>query len=66
MADHAFLAMRADLVDRGLLDGEHRLTDAGHAYVNELLERLPREVALCDPDGPPVLWNLRKRRPRHA
>lgn len=61
MADASFLAMRADLVERGLLDDEHRLTKAGHAYVDELIVRLPAEEAAFDPDGPRVFWNLRKR-----
>lgn len=61
MPDAAFLAMRADLVVRGLLDDGHRLTGAGHAYVDELLERLPNEQAPCDPDAPRVRWNFKRR-----
>jgi hypothetical protein len=66
MSDQAFLAMRAELVERGLLNDEHRLTDAGHAYVDELFERLPGEEAAFDPEGPRVFWNLRKRRRSRA
>jgi hypothetical protein len=59
MAGPHFLAMRAGLIERGLLSQDHRLTDAGHAYVDALLERLPEEEAPCDPDGPRVRWNMR-------
>jgi len=61
MLDGRFLAMRAGLVARGLLDGEHRLTAAGDAYVDELLDGLPREEAPSDPDAPRVRWNWPKR-----
>jgi len=62
MSDPGFLAMRADLVERGLLTEEHRLTTAGHAYVEELLDRLPTEEAPCDPEKPRVRWNFKRRR----
>ncbi|MBN9504956.1 MAG: hypothetical protein J0I69_02925 [Altererythrobacter sp.] len=66
MADTAFLAMRADLIARGLLTPEHRLTDAGHAHVDALIERLLDEEAPCDPTRPRVRWNRRRGRSARA
>ena len=37
-----FDAMRANLIKRGLLDPERRLTPAGHAYVDNLIRDLKR------------------------
>lgn len=66
MADTRFLAMRADLIARGLLTPEHRLTEAGHVYVEALLELLPDEEVPCDPTKPRVRWNRRGNRHRRG
>lgn len=58
MPDPAFLAMRADLVDRGLLTGEFRLTPAGHAHVDALVAELATAEAPCAPDAPRVVWRI--------
>lgn len=59
-----FLAMRADLVSRGLLDEGHRLTPDGHVYVDQLLDCLVEAEAPCDPSRPRVRWNTRRDRRR--
>ena len=52
--------MRADLQRRGLIDDEHRLTEAGDAYCAALLERLPRVQAGPMPAGKrPARWDMR-------
>lgn len=62
----AFIAMRADLVARGLIDREYRLTAAGHAHVRALLIELPRRTAPCDPARRRVRWNFSRRWRRHG
>lgn len=64
MTDVAFLAMRADLVGRGLLTGDFRLTAAGNAHVDELLFRLPLQSPPPPPGGPGVRWNVKWRKAR--
>lgn len=60
----AFQAMRANVVARGLLDSEHRLTDAGHDHARDLLGQLRTAEASYDPHGPCVFWNVRFRAAR--
>ncbi len=67
MADPAaeFQLMRARLVAQGLLEAvgdEFRLTDAGNAHVEVLIERLLVEEA-PEPSKPPVRWNFDRRAP---
>lgn len=53
--------MRADLVRRGLITPGGQLTDAGNAYVDELLDRLsrqPPEPAVWGKPG--VRWTRRR------
>lgn len=52
--------MRADLVARGLLDAEFRLTEAGHAHVDALIGVLLVSQAPCEPDKPRVKWNYQR------
>lgn len=70
MARAAFLAMRTDLIARGLLSaehsGEHRLTEAGHAHVGALIEHLQDEEAPCDPTKARVRWSRRRGRSARA
>jgi hypothetical protein len=41
-----FPALRQSLLERGLIDAEHRLTPAGNVYVDEMLRELPRVVGV--------------------
>lgn len=51
MADHAraayaaFSLMRENLLARGLLDSEYRLTAAGHAYVDDIIAERKAAIA---------------------
>lgn len=58
-----FDAMRARLFERGLLDGEYRLTEAGHAHVRAVMDELAEAEAPSDPSAPRVFWrhNFRQR-----
>ncbi len=51
-----FLDMRARLVARGLLTGDFRLTAAGQAHAEALIERLQHEEA-APASRPAVRWN---------
>lgn len=62
----SFLAMRGALVERGLVDGEFRLTAAGQAYVDKLIERLMDAPDPTPPRKPPVIWNYNRRVFREA
>ncbi len=68
MADPAFLAMRVDLVERGLLTAEHRLTPAGHAHVEQLIGELRGAEAPGESEVVRVFWShsFRQRRRAHA
>lgn len=58
-----FQAMIDDLKARGLIDDERRLTDAGNAHVDRLLEDLKLEEA-PEPPAVPVRWNNSRGRMR--
>lgn len=53
-----FLAMRAGLVERGLISADFALTEAGEAYVFGLIDGLKRIEAEPDYAGPRVRWNF--------
>ena len=57
----AFHSMRGDLIARGLLSPELRLTEAGNAHTEQLIEELTEVVAENDSSGPRVQWNLKGR-----
>lgn len=57
----SFDAMRASLVERGLLSADFKLTPAGHAHADVLIA----ELAVAEDDGAPgktaVRWNTGRR-----
>lgn len=53
----SFIRMRQRLIDRGLLDAEFRLTDAGNTHVDRLIERLKRAESTAGPKHT-VFWNV--------
>lgn len=57
-----FAMMRADLVRRGLLDADFKLTDAGRDYADQLLLDLRDVEARQDPAGARVVWNTSRGR----
>ncbi len=59
MSDPAFLAMRAGLVERGLLDEDFSLTDVGHSHCEALIRDLRRSEGESAPDRDRVRWNYR-------
>jgi len=66
MTAPGFLAMRAELVERGLLDDEHRLTRAGHAHVDSLIAELAEAEAPPFPLRHPVRWRFNRKGWPHA
>ena len=58
----SFARMRASLVERGLIDEQHRLTAAGRTYTDELLEQLKAAEAYNDPAERGRKWDMRWRR----
>ena len=66
VAESGFHAMRADLVQRGLLDERLRLTAAGHAHAELLMAEYRVAEAPCEPSKPRVRWKLRREVRRHA
>ena len=57
-------SLRADLQRRGLIDEQYRLTDAGQAYCDDLLRRLPDARAFNDPNRKGRKWDMRWRHER--
>jgi len=49
-------ALRDDLVARGLLTPEGKLTPAGNAHVEEIKDQLLAQPATGDPRRPRVKW----------
>jgi len=62
VATKPFETMRADLIARGLLTADHRLTAAGKAHVALIILGLAAGEADNDPDGPCVEWQIDFRR----
>lgn len=61
MSGPDFLAMRSDLVERGLLTADFRLTEGGVAHVDGLIADLRDAEAPAEPWKPRVFWNLKCR-----
>lgn len=59
-----FVRMRARLQERGFLDDNLQLTDAGLAHTAQLIEDLREAEAPCEPEAPRVRWrhNFAQRR----
>lgn len=55
-----FEAMKADLVARGLIDREGRVTPAGDAYTDQLIADL-KSAELPAPPVVPVQWKTGRR-----
>lgn len=56
MVARGFPAMRASLVERGLIDSAGHLTPAGNAHVDALLVKLRGTKPASDPSAPRVKW----------
>lgn len=57
-----FRAMRADLVRRGLITDQGKLTPEGDAYCDALLADLTsRPADPCPPSKPRVRWTRRRK-----
>lgn len=56
MTNPGFEAMRASLVERGLIDAEYRLTPAGFEYTEDLIARLSQVHDQVDYKGSTVRW----------
>lgn len=55
-----FHRRRAKLQGLGLIDDSYRLTEAGNAYVDQLLDQLKRTRVENDASGPRVRWDSRR------
>jgi len=62
VATRTFETMRANLIARGLLTDDYRLTVAGHARVAQIKADLAASETSNDPDGPRVDWQIDFRR----
>lgn len=51
-----FAAMRRSLIERGWLDEQHQLTDAGRAATDSMLEELREQTAKQDREARGVFW----------
>lgn len=61
IAAPSFEAMRADLIARGLLTADFRLTEAGNAHVDRLQIELETAEAPEDSGHSGVRWNTGQR-----
>ena len=50
--------MRVNLIARGLIDADNRLTAEGHAEARAIMRDLATKEAANDPDGPRVRWDF--------
>jgi hypothetical protein len=53
---------RQNLIDRGLVSPDFRLTDAGNAEVDRLIREWRELEVTCSPEGPRVRWRYAPRK----